>query len=144
MTAKEYLTRVRNAERELRLLEREYERCRADIVSLKGMDYGKDKISSNHNCDLSDAIARLEGYGERLNEQWDKLVTLREEAKARIDQLSDVRYQEILEYRYILCESWEAIAYLAGYNYRWVTRLHGQALAAFEKEALESPYKNVI
>ena len=45
MTAKEYLWRVRDAARELKRLEQEYEQARNDILNLKAISYDTDKIT---------------------------------------------------------------------------------------------------
>lgn len=139
MTVKEYLRRVRDAERELRAVEREYQRAREDITNLKAMEYDRDKVGNSHIGDLSDAIATLEKYAERVNARWDELIAFREEAKKQLEQIKDWRYRAVLEQRYLLGESWEQIAVGMGYNYRWILRLHGKALQEFQKLAPESP-----
>ena len=133
MTAKEYLWRVRDAERELKHLEQEYARARADMLNLRSIQYDADKVSGNKICDLSDAIVSLEGYAERLNAQWDKLISLREDAKRRIDTLKDGRYREVLTLRYLGWQSWEQVAVTMGYDYYHVHKLHGMALKNFPK-----------
>jgi len=50
--AKAYLWRVRDAERELKRLEEEYEQAKADILHLKTMEYDKDKVSNPRIGDL--------------------------------------------------------------------------------------------
>lgn len=140
MRAKEYLQKVREGERLLRLLETEHTQCKTDIIALKGVSYDKPIVTGGGQPgDLSAAIARLEYYAERVNRQWDTVIAQREEAKTLIAKMSDARYREVLTRRYILCESWEQIACAMGYTYRWVTHMHGAALRAFEKECLEVP-----
>ena len=129
--AKAYLWRVRDAERELKRLEEEYEQAKADILHLKAMEYDKDKVSNSRIGDLSDAIAALEGYAERIAKQWDKLIALREDAKARIEQIEDGRYRDVLVRRYLQGQSWEWIAAGMGYEFRYTLKLHGLALVAF-------------
>ena len=131
VTAKEYLWRVRDAERELRQLEREYAQARADILNLKGIAYDKDKVAGGKLGDLSDAVAALDGYAQRLNAKWDALVALREEARALIERITDGRYREVLTLRYLDGQSWEQVAVTMGYTYRGVTGLHGKALKVF-------------
>ena len=130
--ARSYLWRVRDAERELKLLEQEYEQAKADILHLKAIQYDADKITGGKIGDLSDAIAAIEGYVERINEQWDKLIALRNEAGALIEQIADGRYREVLKRRYLWGESWEHIAVGLGYAYHHIHKLHGQALNEFE------------
>jgi len=131
MTAKEYLWRVRDAERELKQLEQAYTQARADILHLKGIVYDADKVTGGKIGDLSDAIAALEGYAQRLSAKWDELINLRETAKKLIDTLKDGRYREVLTLRYLDGQSWEQVAVTMGYTYRGVTGLHGKALKAF-------------
>lgn len=131
MTAKEYLWRVRDAERELKQLEQAYTQARADILHLKGIAYDADKVTGGKIGDLSDAIAALEGYAQRLNAKWDELINLRETAKRLIDTLKDGRYREALTLRYLDGQSWEQVAVTMGYTYRGVIGLHGKALKVF-------------
>ena len=132
MTAKEYLRRIRDAESDLRSAEMDYQRARDDLMNLKAIEYDKDKVSNSHIGDLSDAIAALEKYAERVNAKWDALLAMREEAKTRIEQIADGRYREVLHRRYLQGESWEYIAVGMGYAYHHIHKLHGQALNEFE------------
>ena len=134
MTAKEYLRRIRDAESDLRSAEADYQRARDDAMNLKAIEYDKDKVSNSHIGDLSDAIAALEKYAERVNAKWDELIAMREEAKERIGEIADGRYREVLMRRYIWGESWEYIAVGMGYSFRQVTRLHGGALRAIAEK----------
>lgn len=144
MTAKEYLRRIRDAERELRTVEREYQRARDDITNLKAMACDRDKVSSSRIGDLSDAIASLEKYAERVSAKMAALIAIREVAKNQLEQIKDWRYRAVLEQRYLLGESWEQIAAELGYTYRWVLRLHGKALQEFQKLAIESHIRSVL
>lgn len=132
MTAKEYLRRIRDAESDLRSAEMDYQRARDDVMNLKAIEYDKDKVSNSHIGDLSDAIAALEKYAARVSEQWDRLIVMREEAKAQIGEIADGRYREVLHRRYLQGESWEYIAVGMGYAFRTVLWLHGKALKQFE------------
>ena len=129
-----YLWRVRDAERELKLLEQEYEQAKSDILHLKAIQYDKDKVSGGKIGDLSDAIAALEGYAERVNAKWDELIALRTEAEGLIERIADGRYREVLKRRYLWGESWEYIAVGMRYSFRQVTRLHGGALRAITEK----------
>ena len=132
MTAKEYLWRVRDAESDLRSAEMDYQRARDDVMNLKAIEYDKDKVSNSHIGDLSDAVAALEKYAERVSAKWDELIVMREEAKERIEQVEDGRCREVLTRRYLQGESWEYIAVGMGYAFRTVLWLHGKALERFE------------
>ena len=134
MTAKEYLRRIRDAESDLRSAEMDYQRVRDDVMNLKAIEYDKDKVNNSHIGDLSDAIAALEKYAERVNAKWDELIAMREEAKAQIEQIEDGRCREVLMRRYLQGDSWEYIAVGMGYSFRQVLRIHGAALVEFTKK----------
>ena len=129
--AKAYLWRVRDAERELKRLEEEYDQAKSDILHLKAMEYDKDWVSNSRIGDLSDAIATLESCAERIAKQWDKLIALREDVKGRIEQIEDGRYRDVLVRRYLQGQPWEWIAAGMGYEFRYTLKLHGLALVAF-------------
>ena len=131
MTAKEYLWRVRDAECELRQLELEYKQARDDVLHLKSIEYDKDRVNHSRIGDLSDAIAALEKYAEGVNIQWDRLIALRKEARALIEQIPDGRYRAVLLGRYLYGQSWEQVAVGLGYTYRHVLWMHGKALQSF-------------
>nr|WP_325190619.1 hypothetical protein [uncultured Selenomonas sp.] len=133
MTAKEYLWRVRDAERDLKRLEQEYEQAKADILHLKAIQYDADKVIGGKIGDLSDAIAAVEGYMERLNAQWDKLIALRKEAKVLIERIADGRYRDVLTRRYLQGQSWEQMAVEMFYDYHHVHKLHKYALIVFQE-----------
>lgn len=139
-----YLWRVRDAERELKLLEQEYEQAKGDILYLKGIAYDGDRVSGGKIGDLSDAIAALEGYAQQLNAKWDELIALRNEAGALIEQIADGRYREVLKRRYLRGQTLERIAVDLCFDYRWVKRLHGRAIVEFQKLTPESPLRPVI
>lgn len=110
----------------------DYQRARDDVMNLKAIEYDKDKVNNSHIGDLSDAIAALEKYAERVNAKWAELIAMREEAKAQIEQIEDGRCREVLMRRYLQGDSWEYIAVGMGYAFRTVLWLHGKALKQFE------------
>lgn len=142
--ARNYLWRVRDAERELKLLEQEYEQAKSDILHLKAIQYDVDKVSGGKIGDLSDAIAALEKYAERVNAKWDELIALRTEAEGLIEKIADGRYREVLKRRYLRGQTLERIAVDLCFDYRWVKRLHGRAIVEFQKLTPESPLRPVI
>lgn len=68
----------------------------------------------------------------QINNEIDQLVTIRLDIMHAIDTIPDDRLRLLMEYRYIDGKRWEQIAVDMGYDYRWVLRLHGQALEKME------------
>ena len=116
-----YLTRVRDAKRDIALLEADYRWACDGIERLKRIQiHGK----------LAASIANT----KRFTVKRDALLRFREEAAARIERLPDVRFREILKGRYLEGDTWEWIASWMGYDTRHVHRLHKRALAAMAQE----------
>ena len=128
-----YLWRVRDIERDLKLLEQEYEQAKTNILHLKGIQYDTNKVSGGKIGDLSDAIVALEKYAEEINIQWDYLIALRKEVRVQIEQIPDGRYRSVLLGRYVYGQSWEQVAVSMAYSYRGIIRLHGKALKVFAR-----------
>ena len=120
--AKAYLTRARDAERDIVLLDDDCRWAMDNIAHLK-------RIQS-HN-DLAPAIDRLKHYARHVARKRPALIRLREEAAARIDRVPDARGREILRRRYMERETWELIGAAIMYDPHYCARLHKKALSAF-------------
>jgi len=127
-----YLTRVRDAKRDIALLVADYRWACDGIERLKQI-----QIHGN----LAASIANTKRYAKRVTVKRDALLRFREEAAARIERLPDVRFREIFRCRYLEGDTWEWIAGGLCYDVRHVQRLHKRALAAV---AQERPRKNLI
>jgi len=127
MTAKEFLNQIRRHEKLLRAVERERDQIRSDMLYLKGSKL-TERVTGTKQSDLSDAYIRLEMYEERVNDEWDKLIAMREHGKKLIATIEDPDQQTILYDRYINCMSWEQIAVNMHYSWRHTLRVHGAAL----------------
>lgn len=68
---------------------------------------------------------------QKINEKIDKLVDLKTEIDAAIDQIENVEERLLLKYRYLKNESWEDIAMDLNVSYRTVHRIHASALRNF-------------
>ena len=132
MTAKEYLNRVRKQNYILKQTERELAEIRADIQTIRASSLSE-HVSGSKNSDTADKYIRLEKYMEKVNAEWDKLIDMRNEAKAMISMLSDETQQAVLYARYINGECWEQIAVDMGFSLRNTFYVHGKALQSFER-----------
>lgn len=77
--------------------------------------------------------ARIIDLENRINDEIDKLVEVKEEIREMIYNLPDSVQRTILERHYLLHEGWEKIADKLGYSPRHITRLHNQAIARLEE-----------
>lgn len=78
-------------------------------------------------------IAKMIDLENKINADIDRFADMKQEALTLLDKMENHTYMTVLHRRYFLHETFERIATDMGYTYRWVTRLHGRALQAFDK-----------
>jgi hypothetical protein len=127
MTVKDYLLRIRAQEYTLRSVEQELSRLDYEAFHLKSTKIGE-KIQTSHQADLSEIVEKLESYRQIVNEEWDKLIDMRIEARGLINHLTDEAEKGLILRRYLQCETWDAISHEMHMALRTVFRVHGQAL----------------
>ena len=131
MTAQEYLGRVRKQYRLLHVVERERGRVYKDICCLHAQQI-KERVTGSKQSGTDDLIIRLETATERVNSEWDTLISMRDAALRMINVLRDPDHQAVLRERYVSCRDWENIAVDLGYSWRKTFYVHRQALKDFE------------
>ncbi len=127
---KEYLNGYKYAKRrEKRILE-QIQQLRLDAMFPCLQGDGMPRGSSQ--SDLSDYMEKYDELMEEL--KGERLTALKEMRKIRhqIGKLKDEDEKEVLERRYILMESWDAIAEQIGVSRITAIRIHGRALINFE------------
>lgn len=134
MTAKEYLQKVRNKDREINNLISDKETLVEMMYSLSGAGEGERVQTSRNNDKLGTLYSRIDEKERKITQKIDELIDFRLKVSDEINRLEDIRYVSILHKRYIRFQSWERIAIDLGYNVRYVQRLHGQALIEFEEK----------
>ena len=132
MTAKEYLRQLKYLDNRInaKLLEREQIRTIAEktTVSLS------EKVQTSSGNKIDDVVVRLVELEELINKDIDKLVELREEARNKINRISNDKYKIVLSMYYLSNKTFEDVAELTNMSLRWIYILHGKALKEFEKK----------
>lgn len=77
---------------------------------------------------IADGIAMINDIEATINKEIDDLVELKAEIESKINSVENLKLRELLKCRYLDLKSWEEIAYLNGYSWRWVYTLHEKAL----------------
>ena len=95
-------------------------------IAMDGMPHGTNK------SDLSSYMAMLDDLMRKLNAELKRKWNARAEIMAAIEKLPNETEKLVLKFRYINGWKWERIAEMLGYEYRHVTRLHGNALSHLE------------
>ena len=147
MTAKEYLKSIRRWRGRIDGYGQRIEALRTKVTGMQAITYDKVRVQTSPENQMAEIIAQLidiELRHARMLLAYQEQIVQCEEM---IEGLEDERHEQVLAMRYIDGMSWERIAERTGYSYRNVTRLHGKALAAFErkyKDVLECPIKSVV
>ena len=134
ITAKDYLKRAYLLDERINVEMQEMELMKSMRGQVQGMFYGE-RIGTNPNRDIEapfiKTIEKIWEREQRINEKIDKLVDLKTEIDAAIDQMENVEERLLLKYRYLKNESWEDIAMDLNVSYRTVHRIHASALRNF-------------
>jgi len=131
--AKEYLLKIKYYDDRINYGLEEYEKLQAMVTRITPV-LKRDVVTASGSQDkLGDTVAKMADLLTQINRDTDTFVDLKREAKALLDKVKNPTYYKILHKRYVLYHSLEQIAVEMNYTYRWVKRLHGRALQAFEK-----------
>jgi len=129
MTPKEYLKQAYRLDHRINSDIAELGRLREMSTSISSPSLGE-KVQTNSNTDAPfvKCLERIYALEEKINEEIDLLVNLKEEIRSVIDMVSNTDERMVLRYRYIHNYTWEQIGDVLGADSRTVRRWHGQAL----------------
>lgn len=127
---KEYLKQYQRAKRRLLMAKESLAEVESLVESIS-IDYENLKVQSEHNADqVSELVIRLTTVRAQCIAAADEAVTAMEKVSCIIGRVEQQVLRRILEKRYICGDAWEQIAVDMHYSYRWLLKLHGQALIA--------------
>ena len=94
-----------------------------------------DKVqSSGSQQKMADAVTKIVELKDRINDEIDRFVDYKEEAKNLIFEACDGDCIALLYKRYFLDRKWEEIALEMNFTYQWVSGgLHQRALSQVQK-----------
>lgn len=134
MTAMELLKRRRRLELELRMESERIQQAREDIISLRAVDYSKDKIQNSKHTDLSDVIAKLEAYQQKKEEKLQELLQFIVVFDKVVDEIKDPILKALIYHRYERARSWKEVAIaINNSEANAKLRLHTRAVQAVER-----------
>lgn len=135
--AKEYLLKIE-------ILDKRVDNLNADISMLEDMLYKitptlkMDVVSTSGNNDkLANLMADHMDKRKKRDEAWDAFVDYKMKAWETLQQVKKQEYRDILNQRYFKYKTLKDIAEEQHLEYRWIRRLHGRALQAYEKAMRE-------
>jgi hypothetical protein len=128
MSAKEYLQGIKKLDSLINSLTEEYETMRSLALKVTASNDGERVQNSGDQDKMGNMVIRLIEQQEKINRNIDKYIDMRRSIHEVICTLDNGDHIALLYKRYFEYKSWEVIAYEMGYTYRWVTKLHGNAL----------------
>ena len=144
MTAKEYLLKIQTYRQTMQTYADRIDELYNDAAGLKAIVYDKDRVQVSPENRLEEAFVQIDSLAEKYVKA---RLRYEREVRKRIDQIGSLDnplYIKVLTLRYVDDMRWEEIACATHYSFRHVTRIHGQALAAFTaryKDVLSCPKK---
>lgn len=137
MTAKEYLREIKKYRNAKRRLQRKVRELNADLFTIGGFDYSKDRVQNSMPKDvMSEKVMNL----VELQRKYERAVlAYHEELNRREEQIMNMEkpsHRDILSAVYLDDMSLKDAAESMGYSYYRACHIHGDALLAFTKKYL--------
>ena len=134
MRAKEFMQKVYDAGAELQLLENK----KASYLELAtGAGSGLSSVPTTRTKEgsrVENAAVRIADLTTGLDEQAGVYIELIKQAEALINKIPQIKYREVLSYRYLCRYSWKTIQEKMGYtDSSSVYHAHGFALSALQR-----------
>lgn len=128
MTAKEYLSQAFHIDQRISSKLSQVMRLRVAATNCTATLTDMPRPDSPSRQQMADTICKIVDLEREINEDIDRLVDLKAEARRAINAVSDPDQQLILELRYLCYKPWNEIMTELGYSEPTVYRLHGEAL----------------
>ena len=138
ITAKEYLSQIYAIDRRIKRLQQMRAQIREEMYAVRSPGITPDRVQTSATGDsLERLIAKVDSVERNIVTELQRLIERRTVISGQIDDMQDERYKAILHARYVMCWKWEKVARELHYSDRNVYQLHGEALAAFDKQYLQ-------
>lgn len=133
MTAKQYLSQISR-------LNKMIANKLSEIYQLKSMALNigvlneEDKVQTSGSKDrIGDMVSRMVDLEKEAQEYVNTYTDLRRKTITQIDHMPNENHYKVLFAKYIENKTFDVIAEEMGYSWRQIIRIHGAALAEFEK-----------
>lgn len=127
LTAKEYLRRYQDANREIDALLEEINDLRIRATSIT-QALTPDRVQTTPTNRTESIVAKLVDMERKVDSRVNDLHKIEDEVMQTIRKVENPVYRELLIRKYILGKTLEEIAVKMHYSYRQTCRIHGMAL----------------
>ena len=133
MTAKEYLSQLWELDRKIQQRTHQVEELKLMAMGTGAMTDGERVQTSTAGDQLSAKVSRYVDLQRKIEEMIDEYIDQKTTIIGQIQQIDDDRYENILFMRYVQGKKFTNMAAELGYTYKWLSRLHRQALEEFAR-----------
>lgn len=133
MTTKNYLEQIERLDRMIQNKLSEIEQLKHIATSITIVPK---EVNVQVSCDkdkMGSAVAKLVDLGQETDRLVDEYIDKRKRIIEQIDSIKDTNMYHVLSERYISRKGLSVIAVEMGYSFKQVCRIHGNALAEFER-----------
>lgn len=128
MNAKEYLSQVMHIDQRINSKLEQVMKLREAATKATATLSDMPRPDSPNIQAMESTICKIVDLEREINEDVDRLVDLKAEARRVIQQITEPDQQLVLELRYLCYKPWTEIMSEIGYSEATLYRLHGEAL----------------
>ena len=139
MRAKDYLMQIRRIDAEVDALHQQIDKLRMDAQGVRAMAL-TDMPKGGKGHDVVDTIADVADLQAMCADKMQQLVEMRRNAVNVIVSIDRSELRAVLIMYYLNGKSWEQVADDLNYSMRAIFKLHGTALAEFDKVCSKVQY----
>ena len=141
MTGKEYMHKLREVRRRIRLLEEQIERDTILAAGVGAIRYDKERVQTSPEADrMADIVAKICETQDKLKNEIITLQLLEEDTIGLLVHLKE-EHERVLTYHYLDGAEWSDVAKLMGYTEKYIYELKDKALDALT-EVLKKTEQN--
>lgn len=112
----------------------ELARLEALAQSVCSPDLSKERVQTSMKDDkVGETVVLIVELQNDIQADINKLIQVKRDVRRVINEISDSKLKLILQERYLNFKKWEEISLIIGCSFRWVVKLHSEALREAEK-----------
>lgn len=136
MTAQEYLEQVEQKITVVKNINSGINNLREILVSIGGTASGERVQTSKDHDKFGSIFARIDEKERIMDEKSKELIEFTAKVESEICSMENPQHMELLHKKYVLLEPLKQIAAEMNFTYRYVAKIHRNALQEFEKQFL--------
>lgn len=132
MDTKEFFQQIRHIDKQIDVKFEHLEQLKALATKVTATMSETSSKPSGVSRSMENSVDKIILLQEELNADIDRYIDLKRTAGEIIRQIQNEKYRRVLESRYLLGMTWEAIAVEMDMTYQGVCHIHGRALQEAE------------